>query len=265
MCEAIMDKKKEIEFRSQMEVERNIIEASDYRESIQYLEEIIISQVCPLLSLRLLCLLSLIQDGLPSKDYYNLIKLFLQSFGHHYLIKIFRLKQLGLLIQQNQPKILSAVNPKVTNVLSQTKVAAAAISALPRKSHFRNVIKRLNLCPVSNTETKKTQDCSFIFGGNFVPLIYKIVDLIIGENPNLVDNFKIVSNHVIHKRLDYSDQGASRKKVVVVFFIGGLSYAEISALRFLARQKDIELMMCCSSIINGNRLMSLTHSNEVSK
>lgn len=46
-------------------------------------------------------------------------------------------------------------------------------------------------------------------------------------------------------------------KVILVFFLGGCTYAEISALRFLARQEDnnVEFVIATTKIVNKNSFL----------
>ena len=48
----------------------------------------------------------------------------------------------------------------------------------------------------------------------------------------------------------------SKKKIVLVFFIGGITMAEISAFRYLnKRNDDIEYVIVTTKLINGNNFL----------
>ena len=52
-----------------------------------------------------------------------------------------------------------------------------------------------------------------------------------------------------------------RKKTVLIYFIGGVTLAEVAAIRFLAREQKKEIFIATTNIINGNKLMrSVIHS-----
>ena len=61
----------------------------------------------------------------------------------------------------------------------------------------------------------------------------------------------------------YATAGTSSgKKVMVVYFIGGVTFAEIAALRFLSEKADFpyRIIVCTTKLVNGNTLMkSLLH------
>ena len=53
-----------------------------------------------------------------------------------------------------------------------------------------------------------------------------------------------------------SGDSSSSSMLTLVFFIGGVTYAEISALRFLSRQNDgNEYVIATTAIVNGNSLL----------
>ena len=64
---------------------------------------------------------------------------------------------------------------------------------------------------------------------------------------------------------DSGDSGKSAvpaKPVMLVFFVGGISFIEIAALRFLSKSSDFPytIIMGATSLVNGNTLMeSITH------
>jgi len=60
---------------------------------------------------------------------------------------------------------------------------------------------------------------------------------------------------------------ADSQKVVLVFFIGGCTFAEISALRFLSSLEDstIEYVIATTNITNGNNFLKSLLSPEINK
>src|SRR5690606_12825419 len=52
-------------------------------------------------------------------------------------------------------------------------------------------------------------------------------------------------------------QGYNERKVTVVFFLGGVTFAEIAALRFVASgDPGREFLICTTSIVNGDGVVS---------
>lgn len=44
-------------------------------------------------------------------------------------------------------------------------------------------------------------------------------------------------------------------KVVLVYLIGGVTYSEIAALRFLGQQKGYKIIIATTALINGHRML----------
>ena len=49
--------------------------------------------------------------------------------------------------------------------------------------------------------------------------------------------------------------GDGRERTVLVAFIGGVTFAEISALRFIGRQHGINVVVITTKLINGTTLL----------
>ncbi|XP_042584156.1 vacuolar protein sorting-associated protein 33B-like [Cyprinus carpio] len=81
-----------------------LLEGFETRECITYTEEHINRQVSMIDSLRLLCLLSITENGLLSKDCKSLKAQYLQSYCIEHLLTFANLRQLGLLEEQQAEK-----------------------------------------------------------------------------------------------------------------------------------------------------------------
>lgn len=49
---------------------------------------------------------------------------------------------------------------------------------------------------------------------------------------------------------------SSRKPVILVFFIGGVSFPEVTAIRQLGLKTQRDFIVCTTKLINGNTLVS---------
>ncbi|CAG2123345.1 unnamed protein product, partial [Medioppia subpectinata] len=126
-----MDRKKAINFAEQLTVERNLVEGFDPKACLQFIEEGIIRQLGPIVSLRLICLYSITQSGIASKDYKNLVKLYLQSYGHNHIITFFNLKKLGIIVENMGSNISNPLMLRSNESIRK----------------FRQTVKKLNLIP----------------------------------------------------------------------------------------------------------------------
>ncbi|PRD23355.1 UNVERIFIED_CONTAM: Vacuolar protein sorting-associated protein 33B [Trichonephila clavipes] len=93
-CEVILNTKTEENFQDRLRIERDILEGQNLRECITYVEDCVNKQDPYPSALRLMCLLSISQDGLLSSEYESLATQFRQvkiffCYFHLYIIYFF--------------------------------------------------------------------------------------------------------------------------------------------------------------------------------
>lgn len=262
ICEMILDKKKEDDFVSQLNIERNLIEGIEQRECFNYIEQLIIKQYDPFSVLRLLCLLSLTQDGLNYKDYRYLMRLYLQSYGHEYIYTMQVLKKLELFYENNQAaSSLSMVMSGTASSLNST--LAAITTSFPRTSQMRTLIKKFNLLPPDNQNPNLATtptDPGFVFGGNYIPLICRFVEYLFISKPNNFEELIKLLNCPMQTKVNHPvnsavhSVSAKNRKIIMLVFVGGITYAEVSALRFLAKSTGYKILIATTGTINGSQL-----------
>ncbi|PVD19345.1 hypothetical protein C0Q70_19832 [Pomacea canaliculata] len=160
-CEYIMKMKTQLDFESYIRTEHSLLDGTDTKDCIAYIEDCIYKQAPHLTTLRLLCLLSLTQDGLTPREYKSLKTDFLHSHGFEQLVTFFNLKKLGLLVEQSS-------GSKVTAVVT-------------RRSQFRQLAGRLSLVPKSGEEVnlKEPDNLAYVYGGAYSPLTVRLVEYIL--------------------------------------------------------------------------------------
>lgn len=138
-CESIMKKKTKQDFQELLKTEHSLLEGFDIRECINLIEEHINRQVSAIESLRLLCLLSLTENGLIAKDYRSLKTQYLQSYGPEHLLTFSNLKRAGLLTEQAPGETLTAVESRVSKLVTDKAVGKLtdAFSSLAKKEPFQ--------------------------------------------------------------------------------------------------------------------------------
>lgn len=113
---------------------------------------------------------------------------------------------------------------------------------------------------------KIPQDISFVHNG-FAPLSIRLIERLLekkslsllvkqeGARLGLNEtNCKVPANEA---RFFNNDQEAGRpavfkrKQRILVYFLGGITYGEIAALRFLAKLKRVQFIIATTSIINA--------------
>lgn len=263
-CEFIMKQKNKGNFKQHLSVEHNLLDCVELRESMNYIEETINRQLSLLGSLRLLCLLSITQNGLSPKDYKSLLTQFLQSHGHKHLLAFHNLKKLGLFMEQSFISIPMS-GPALAG-MAAAKVVAAVTS---RSNSYKAVTKKLELIPNTDKEIdlKTPTDMSYVFSGAYIPLICNLAHEIIKREgfQGMEEITKAIGKLTVTRNKPQPVRGrdsigslkseSETNKVVLIYFLGGVTYAEVAALRLLAKQKNYTLLIATTNICSGNSLL----------
>ncbi|WAQ99914.1 VP33B-like protein [Mya arenaria] len=231
-CEQIIGQKNKGDFQEYIQTEHSLLEGSSMRENVNYIEESINKQDSKLSCLKLLCLLSLTLDGIPSKEYKSLKTQFVQSYGFEHMITFHNLKKVGLLREQEVP-------------------AGSKI-------------------PTVDVDLRSPCDMSYVFSGAYTPLSCKLVEQVLQREGFL--GLEEITRHLpggVHDDIKLRTPGKGKRsggkamsnqpgraaKVVLVYFIGGCTYSEIAALRFLGKQTGYQFIIATTSLYNGSSLL----------
>ncbi|NXN61720.1 VP33B protein, partial [Rynchops niger] len=240
-CESIMKKKTKQDFQEMIKAEHSLLEGFDIRESTSFIEEHIDRQVSPIESLRLMCLLSITENGLIPKDYRSLKTQYLQasSYGPEHLLTFHNLKRIGLLTEQSAGETLTAVESKVSKLVTDRAAGKItdAFNSLARKSNFRAISKKLGLIPRVDGEydLKMPRDMAYVFSGAYVPLSCKIIEQVLERRGWL--GLEEVVRLLNGNEFSVSDSAVEdnpaweSQRVILAVFLGGCTFSEIAALR----------------------------------
>ncbi|NWI68033.1 VP33B protein, partial [Todus mexicanus] len=244
-CESIMKKKTKQDFQEMIKTEHSLLEGFDIRESTSFIEEHIDRQVSPIESLRLMCLLSITENGLVPKDYRSLKTQYLQSYGPEHLLTFHNLKRIGLLTEQAAGDTLTAVESKVSRLVTDRAAGKItdAFNSLARKSNFRAISKKLGLIPRVDGEydLKMPRDMAYVFSGAYVPLSCKIIEQVLERRGWL--GLEEVVRLLNGNEFSVSDSSVEdnpawdSQRIVLAVFLGGCTFSEIAALRFLGKER----------------------------
>ncbi|KAM9493853.1 vacuolar protein sorting-associated protein 33B [Clarias gariepinus] len=263
--ECIMKKKTKQDFQELLKTEHSLLEDFEVRECIGFIEEHINRQVSMIESLRLLCLLSLTENGLLPKDFRSLKAQFLQSYGMEHLLSFANLRQIGLLVEQQPGEALTAVESKVGKLVNDKTAGKLtdAFSSLAKKSNFRALSKKLMLIPKTGEEydLRIPRDMAYIFSGAYVPLSCKLIEQVLERDgwTGLEEVTRLLNGHEFAVTGGTNGNEARIKtdpqRVILVMFLGGCTYSEISALRFIGREKGYKFIVVTTAITNSARLL----------
>ena len=227
-------------FREKLGVEQAFIDLIDTEKINPYIEDCICRDEPLTKILRLICLQSQVNNGLKGKvlDHYK--REIVQTYGFYHLLNI------------------------------ENLVRSSALRVGPCYSRgFAGVKKSMRLT-VDNSNEKNPTDIAYVHS-YYAPLSVRLCQYLVNPGWKMINDsiikqlpepfFEVVQpvDASLRKRRNSGASIASNfstdePKTVLVFFLGGCTYAEISALRFLSAQEDVnaEFVVATTKIINGN-------------
>ncbi|KAA8902112.1 Sec1-like protein [Sphaerosporella brunnea] len=267
LAEEIMKQTRSEMFNKVLEVQQNLVAGVDPSSQHDAIEELI-ARAAPLDSvLRLLCIESYMSGGLRPKDFENFKREILHAYGYQHVLTLDALEKLGFF-------------------QSRTAVAASNTS----RTSYTALRKPLRLI-VDEVNEHDPDDISYVYSG-YAPLSVRLVQCVVqkalmtaatkgrrgedgtnaGVNTGAVGwrGFEDVLKNVGGKTFDEPQRGEEKavrarnilngqneKKVTVVFFLGGCTYTEISALRFIGRKEEArrQIVIGTTALINGSKMI----------
>ncbi|KAK1283991.1 hypothetical protein QJS10_CPA09g01806 [Acorus calamus] len=230
-------------FAGRLDIEHTIVEGQSYDICFEYIDEMIQKQEPIVDVLRLLVLFSITNGGLPKKNFDYLRREILHSYGFEHMSTLINLERAGLFRKQET------------------------------KSSWLMIKRALQLV-VEDTDTTNPKDISYVFSG-YAPLSIRLVQHAIRSGWRPIEEIlKLLPGpHSELKRGVYSSDpsadtlqrgptffdkmGDGRRSLVLVIFIGGVTFAEIASLRFLSAQEGMayDLIIATTKIVNGHTLL----------
>ncbi|RHY31974.1 hypothetical protein DYB32_002994 [Aphanomyces invadans] len=231
--------------------ERSMLEGQSLLEE---LEELIGLQEPLLKVLRLLCLQSLTSGGIKAKSFDLLRRELIQTYGFEMLLVLGNLEKVGLLRRQD------------------------SLFPVASSSAFLTVRKSLRLIN-DNVNVLNPKDIAYVTKG-YAPLSVRLVEIAATNRMTHTTGWKTIQDTM--KQLPGpSDEisqvppttatadatgatdkkekgfGADERRVMVVYFVGGVTFMEIAALRHLSKQPEcpFDIVIATTKILNGNSLI----------
>ena len=240
------------DFGEHFSTEQDLIRGDEVRACIEYLEHAIIDKK-PLVSvLRQLCLLSLTTNELKQKKFDEIRTSILQSYGYPALFTLLNLEKVGLLQRYGAP-----VTP--------------AGQMGPRPGNWGRARSQCHLFPDGGDEQERPMDIAYTYAG-YAPLSCRLVQMAHGDGPYKAkpqawgaldaDLPGGPSDEVVQISGASAGsgggggEGGRKKKLTLVLFLGGVTYAEISALRFMGEHDpNRQYMVATTKISNGSTML----------
>ena len=185
--------------------------------------------------LKLICLQSLINNGIKTKQYDYLKKEFLSIYGFQ-----------NIILWNNLEKL---------NILKKKTIS---------NSIFEKISKKLNLT-TDEINDLNPQDTSFAYNG-YCSIIVKLIEIGIKKGwSEIKDILNILPGEYFFSKNENEIINPDEKKFILLVFIGGITYGEIAAIRFLNENMQFhKFIILTTSIINSKKFfesISLKNDN----
>jgi vacuolar protein sorting-associated protein 33A len=253
----IMDHTRTDQFSRLLEVQQNLAAGADPSSQFDTIEELI-ARGTPLPEiLRLVCIYSCISGGIKSKDYDLFRRLILDGYGYQHLLTLNNLEKLQLFLSRASP---------MANMIPMPGSGPATGT----KTNYTYLRKQLRLI-VDEVNEHDPNDVAYVYSG-YAPLSIRLVQCIIqkqyllsitrgnggtggaGSTGGGAQGWRGFDEAVKHVRGQTFDElqkgedkavkarallsGSDEKKTVFVVFVGGITFTEIAALRFIAKKEE---------------------------
>jgi hypothetical protein len=265
-------------FGRSLEVQQNLLAGADPASMHENIEELIARGVPIKTVLRLLCLESSLNNGIRSRDLESFKRQIQQAYGYQHILTLANLEKMGLLVPRESHR--GYLNP----------IASAAGST----STDVNALRRSLSLWIDEVAEADPDDIAYVFSG-YAPISVRLVQAVLQKaqihnlaNPpkpgatnsvpsgtgwkgfeDVVSRIRGATVDVTQKGSD-ADASAARKtlrgskegpKTTIVFFLGGVTFAEVAALRFVSQQigeaTGRRLVIGTTSIITGEKAMGV--------
>ncbi|KAK5663360.1 hypothetical protein OQA88_3788 [Cercophora sp. LCS_1] len=276
LTEEIMKHTRTENFNKLLEVQQNLAAGADPSSQFEAIEELIARDTPLPEVLRLLCIYSCISGGIKSKEMDHFRRLILQGYGYQHLLTLHNLERFQMFLPRSSP--LASMIPMT-----------GASGPIGTKTNYTYLRKQLRLI-VDEVNEQDPNDVAYVYSG-YAPLSVRLVQCVLqkqyllsitrgngitgaaGPAAGGAQGWRGFDEAVKHARGQTFDEvqkgedkavrarallsGNGEKKTVFVVFVGGISFTEIAALRFIAKQEEgrRNIVICTTSIISGNRMM----------
>ena len=275
LAEEIMKITRGDTFSRMLEVQQNLLLGSDPTAVHDSIEELIARDVPLKTVLRLLCIESCLNNGIRSRDLETFKRHILHAYGFQHILTLSNLEKIGLLVLRESHR--GYLNP-------------IAGSAGQSATDWNSIRKSLMLW-VDEVQEADPNDIAYVFSG-YAPLSVRLVQCVLQKsylynvvNPKSASaapggsgwkGFEDALARIRGATVDVTQKGSdadashARKtlrgskegpKISVVFFLGGVTYAEIAAVRFVSGQLEEDsgrkLVIATTSIVSGDRAVGV--------
>ncbi|OAV93978.1 hypothetical protein, variant 2 [Puccinia triticina 1-1 BBBD Race 1] len=255
LSEQIMTTTTSDEFNQTLEIQQNLVAGLDLSGQEKAIGQLIDQEVPLRTILRLLCLYSSVSGGIKPKSFENLKRDLLQTYGYQHVNLLIKLSSLSLLTST-----ASGGSSSVPGSIM------SGMTLIGGRSGFSGARKPLKLI-VDELDGPEPNDISYSYSG-YAPLSVRIIESIcfnksLGWKSSVEELLKSFPGEAFDERqIDADGSDDPPIPTTIVCYLGGITYAEISSLRFTFSNHNQnssnkrKLIILTTGIINGNQVLS---------
>ena len=263
-------------FNNNLEIQQNTVAGTDPSYQHPVIEDLIARNIPLPTILRLLCLESTVAGGFRPRELESFKRLILHAYGYQHLLTLDRLEKMGLLVSR----------PLAGGLLLPVG-GASSQPASGLKTNYAFLRRELKLIVDEYNETDP-EDVAYVFSG-YAPLSVRIVQCVVQKQylqslhrsplpltpsstgwQGFEDILKSAKGPTFSMTQKAGEEKSGRAKAVltstsavktvVVMFLGGITSAEVSAIRFVNKKLEQEgkrrkLLICTTGMVSGRSIM----------
>ncbi|KAF8069504.1 VPS33 [Scenedesmus sp. PABB004] len=243
---------KEQAFHDRLKTESDTLEGYDAEESVAFITGLMWRRADPVVVLRLLCLLSCTGGGLPKKHGDALRSEFLSAYGHQHLLTLNNLERAGLLKpaggggRGHWASLRKALRLVVADPEGAALAAGSPTDVSQLYKGYAPVSVRLVQAALSGGWAPVGEALSLLPGGQFDAL-------------QVLEPSGLVTDRPCKASAAAAGAGGAggEPETVLVVMLGGITFTEISALRFLASQPEVNarFLVLTTRVVSGRSLV----------
>ncbi|KAG3032648.1 hypothetical protein JG687_00000553 [Phytophthora cactorum] len=234
-------------FRDLWHLERKIMDQAD--GVLDTIEELIYRHEDLKKVLRLLCLYCVVNDGMARHDLERVKMHVVRAYGHELIFSFSNLERLGVLYERHPRSFFLGSDDNTCS--------------------FHYVAQSLSVIDV-DVNIKNPKNAAFVTAG-YAPISARLVeeilkhghwrgiDHVMSRLPGPRAEVHLTENDRQDKANNADETKklkAKKKTVVVVAFVGGVTFLEIAAMRWIASFYPVELVVASTSILNGKTFIN---------
>jgi hypothetical protein len=256
-------------FDRRLDIEKAILDALDTENVEEYIDNSIAKQANIWIVLRLICLHVITSSkGISPKKFEFWKAGIVQTYGFEWLFTLQNLEKLGLFLPnskrpfqqikkqlklaEQQSQSFSPGNGDISYIYNGYSPLSVRLVELAARGGWRRIEEILNLLPGKAFEY--VQEPAEKFNSSSAAPV-NLLELKTGEKGEK-NNLNAALN-ASSPRSANSTENLSKKPLILVYFIGGVTFSEISALRCLSESPNhpYEYIVCTTKLVNGTTLL----------